>query len=151
VLDFGVVSRQGPESVAPITGAGIVLGTPGYVAPELMTGAGAFDRRADIYALGCVAFWLLTGQRPYEGSTAETALQQRSDSLALPPSTGATYPLPAGLDSLVLDSLSRDPARRPETAEAFAAQLDALRMDGRWDGRRARDWWEQHEPDCVGS
>ena len=98
-----------------------------------------------------MAFWLLTGRRPYEGSNAETALLQPSDSLALPPSSGATHPLPAGLDSLVLDSLARDPARRPETAEVFAARLDALRTDGRWDERRARDWWEQHEADCVQS
>jgi hypothetical protein len=67
------------------------------------------------------------------------------------PSSGATHPLPAGMDSLVLDSLSRDPARRPDTANAFAARLVALRPDGRWDERRAREWWERYEPDCIRS
>jgi DNA-binding NtrC family response regulator len=149
VLDFGVVSRQGRESLAPRTAAGIVLGTPGYLAPELLTGAGVFDQRADIYALGCVAFWMLTGRRPYEGSSAETGLMHGSD--ALPPhrSSGFTQSLPAGMDRLVLDCLATDPARRPATAEVVLERLDELPNEAAWDQRRARDWWEQHEPDCI--
>ena len=66
VLDFGVVSRQEQDAKTPITVAGLVLGTPAFLAPELGPGQGPFDRRADVYALGCVAFWLLTGRPPFE-------------------------------------------------------------------------------------
>ena len=73
VLDFGVVSRQGREPMAPITVAGMVLGTPAFLAPELVSGQGSFDGRADIYALGCVAFWLLTGRPPFEAERRDVA------------------------------------------------------------------------------
>ena len=149
VLDFGVVSRPGRESLAPITGAGTVLGTPGYLAPELLTGDGAFDRRADIYALGCVAFWLLTGRRPYEGSTAETVLTQQPDTR--PPAWPSSFAqsLPAGLDHLVLDCLSREASLRPATVEIITERLDGLPIDQRWTERRAREWWEHHAAECI--
>ena len=149
VLDFGVVSRQGRESLAPITGAGTVLGTPGYLAPELLTGDGAFDRRADIYALGCVAFWLLTGRPPYEGSTAETVLTQQPDTR--PPAWPSSFAqsLPAGLDHLVLDCLSREASLRPATVEIITERLDGLPIDQRWTERRAREWWEHHAAECI--
>jgi DNA-binding NtrC family response regulator len=150
VLDFGVVSRQERGSLAPITGAGIVLGTPGYLAPELLTGDGEFDRRADIYALGCVAFWLLTGQRPHEAGNAETLpMVRHPDTPSSPPSSSSIQPLPAGMDRLVLDCLSKDPSLRPATAEAVADRLDRLPVHAPWDERRAREWWEQHAAECI--
>ena len=148
VLDFGVVSRQGSESAAPLTAAGLIVGTPGFVAPELLKGDGAFDSRADIYALGCVAFWLLTGRRAHDGSNAETALLQLS-ALEPPSSSVAAQPLPQGMDRLVLDCLSQNPALRPQTADAVADRLDALPIEQRWDRQRARAWWEQHAADSV--
>ena len=78
VLDFGVVSRQARESTAPITVTGMVLGTPAFLAPELVSGQGSFDGRADIYALGCVAFWLLTGRPPFEADDAMSLLMHHS-------------------------------------------------------------------------
>ena len=129
----------------------MVLGTPGYVAPELMIGGGGFDHRADIYALGCVAFWLLTGRRPYEGSNAETVLLQQSGTLPGPPSSSTTQSLPAGMDRLVLDCLLKDPSLRPAAVEAFAERLDGLPMQERWDERRAREWWELHAAESVQS
>jgi DNA-binding NtrC family response regulator len=151
VLDFGVVSRQGREALAPLTEAGLVLGTPGFVAPELLTGRGVFDRRADIYALGCVAYWLLSGHTPYEDSNAVTTLTQKPEhSLGLP-SGAFSERLPAGMDALVLDCLSRDPSLRPQTAEDLADRLDALPCEREWNQRRAREWWEHHAADCLGT
>ncbi len=150
VLDFGVVSRAGQGAPAPITGAGTVLGTPGYVAPELVVSDAGFDGRADIYALGSVAYWLLTGRRPYEGSDAGSILIQQWEDAPQPPSIHSSQPIPEGLDRLVVECLSRDPAQRPATAEAFAERLDDLRFDARWDQRRARQWWAQHAAEYIG-
>jgi hypothetical protein len=151
VLDFGVVSRPGRESAAPITGPGTVLGTPGYLAPELLNTDGAFDARADIYALGSVTYWLLTGHRPYDGEDASAVLAQQWDAPPRPPSSVASQPLPDGMDSLVLACLSKDPLLRPSSVEAFAERLCALPLQQGWSQGRAREWWEEHAPEYVRS
>lgn len=109
----------------------------------------AFDGRADIYALGCVAYWLVTGRRPYEGSDAGSILIRQWESEPEPPSRHAGCPLPDGFDQIVLDCLSKDPARRPPDAEAFAARLDDLPLDREWDQQRTREWWAQHAAEYV--
>ena len=149
VLDFGVVSRHGRESPEPITGAGTVLGTPGFLAPELLTLHGAFDGRADIYSLGCVAFWLLTGRPPYAGSDANAILIQQWEAPPSPPSNSCDGPLPEGMDSLVLSCLSKDPSLRPATADALAGRLDEIALERPWNQRRAREWWEQHAAEYI--
>jgi serine/threonine-protein kinase len=151
VLDFGVVSRKERKASAHVTGAGFVLGTPGFVAPELVLGEGAFDGRADVYGLGCVAYWMLTGRRPYEGDDARTVLLQQTDaSLPPPPSTVAPHAMPPSLDALVLACLATTPERRPATVDRVRQQLDEIPLDPPWDERRGRAWWEQHAPDAVG-
>jgi DNA-binding NtrC family response regulator len=150
VLDFGVVSRQGPESTSPITVSGMVLGTPAFLAPELGSGQGAFDERADIYALGCVAFWLLTGRPPFEGGDQLAILMHHSTTTPDPPSTVSEWAIPADLDALVLECLSKEPSLRPASADVLREQLDTLPIPRPWDQRRAREWWEQHEPELTG-
>ena len=147
VLDFGVVSRQGQQ--ASITAAGVVLGTPAFHAPELLPGSAAFDHRADIYALGCVAFWLLTGRTPFEAGDALSLLMHHSNTPPMPPSSFSEETIPGDLDALVLDCLAKQPAARPATAEALLERLDALAIAQRWGRRHAREWWEMHEPELV--
>jgi DNA-binding NtrC family response regulator len=149
VLDFGVVSRQGQEPMAQITMTGMVLGTPAFLAPELGAGQGPFDQRADIYALGCVAFWLLTGRPPFEASDAMSLLMQHSTTEPAAPSTIAEEEIPAGLDALVLECLSKDPSLRPGSADLLADRLDTVSIANRWDQRRAREWWQIHEPTVL--
>lgn len=148
VLDFGVVSRRG-ESMAPLTLAGMVMGTPAFLAPELGQGHGAFDERADIYSLGCVAFWLLTGRPPFDAADAMSLLAQHSTTVPPAPSTLAPEPVAADMDALVLECLSKDPAHRPVSADILAERLDGLSIEQAWSQRRARAWWEQHEPDLI--
>jgi DNA-binding NtrC family response regulator len=149
VMDFGVVSRQGTQAAPTITVGGLVLGTPAFLAPELATGGGAFDARADIYGLGCVAFWLLTGRPPFEGADMMALLAHHAGTPAAPPSSLAGTVVPADVDALVLECLSKDPARRPATADDLWWRLDRLSVSGRWDERAARAWWEQHEPGLL--
>ena len=149
VLDFGVVSRRGRGPTQPITEIGMILGTPAFLAPELISGQGAFDRRADIYALGCVAFWLLTGRTPFEADDVMTLLTLHSTTAPVPPSSMSEELIPPDVDALVLECLSKKPSDRPASAEVLHERLDTLSVARQWDQRSARTWWEMHEPDLV--
>ncbi len=148
VLDFGVVSRRGRGAPAPITEAGLLLGTPAYLAPELV-GQGLFDARVDIYSLGCVAYWLLTGRPPFEGSDAMAVLLQHSSATPPAPSEVSEKPVPKDLDALVVECLSKDPRDRPADAERLASRLDSLSVAGWWTQQKARAWWALHEPELL--
>jgi serine/threonine-protein kinase len=149
VVDFGVVSRHASESTQ-ITTAGMILGTPAFLAPELVS-TQAFDGRADIYALGCVAFWLLTGRPPFEADDAMAILMHHAQTAPPPPSTMSEEPIPAQLDALVLECLEKDPARRPPSVDVLWERLDRVPLTREWNQRHARLWWEMHEPELVGS
>ena len=123
VVDFGVVSRHASER-AQITTAGMILGTPAFLAPELVSSQ-PFDGRADIYALGCVAFWLLTGRPPFEAADAMSILMHHAQTAPPAPSTMSEEPIPPQLDALVLECLEKDPSRRP-TAEALWERIDRV-------------------------
>jgi DNA-binding NtrC family response regulator len=148
VLDFGVVSHQARESMSPITVAGMVLGTPAFLAPELVSGQASFDERADIYALGCVAFWLLTGRPPFDAGDAVSLLMQHSTMTPSAPSAISARSIPADLDALVLECLSKDPSLRPASADLLGDRLARLSIAA-WDQQRAREWWQLHEPELA--
>jgi serine/threonine-protein kinase len=149
VVDFGVVSRHGSES-AQITTAGMILGTPAFLAPELVS-MQTFDGRADIYALGCVAFWLLTGRPPFEADDAMSILMHHAQTAPPAPSTMSEEPIPAQIDALVLECLEKEPARRPASVDMLWERLDRVPLTREWNQRHARLWWEMHEPELVGS
>jgi DNA-binding NtrC family response regulator len=151
VLDFGVVSWQGRDATAPITVTGLVVGTPAFLAPELLAGHGSFDARVDIYALGCVAFWLLTGRTPFETQDAMALLMQHSNVSPPAPSAIAPGSIPPEMDALVLECLSKDPALRPPTADELWDRLHHLGLPEEWNHARARAWWDVHEPTLTQS
>jgi Flp pilus assembly protein TadD len=124
VLDFGLAAH---EDASTITASGALLGTPAYVAPERVEGAGGrADRRADVWSLGVALFECLTGRRPFEGPSREALL--RAIVRDAPPDLRAlNREAPSDL-RLVLDvALEKDPARRYATAAAFADDLAAVR------------------------
>lgn len=146
VLDFGVVSRHGQEAMTAITAAGVVLGTPAFLAPELVGSNVAVDGRADLYSLGCVAYYLLTGRPPFEARDARSMIAQHAHTPPTPPSTATSQPIPGALDTLVLECLAKDPALRPASAHALREWLECVPLAIPWDQRRAREWWERHLP-----
>jgi DNA-binding NtrC family response regulator len=148
VLDFGVVSHKGRPATAQITMAGMVLGTPAFLAPELGSGQASFDGRADIYGLGCIAYWLLTARPPFEADDAMSLLRHHSETAPASPSTIVEH-LSADMEALVLECLSKDPALRPASADVLWERLDKLSIGGVWGQHRARAWWEQHEPEIL--
>lgn len=131
VLDFGTarVLPEVPGAPAPLcapTEDGLVLGEPGYIAPEVLGGAPA-DPRSDIYAAGVVLYRMLTGRGPFDeasGTRESLELQRRSDPVA--PSRRAASPVPAELDRLILQTLARDPRERYQTATEVCAALEAI-------------------------
>jgi serine/threonine-protein kinase len=127
VLDFGLVKSsagmQGDDSLA--TMAGMTLGTPAFMAPEMVQGE-AVDGRADLYSLGCVAYYLLTGHLVFEGETAIQTVVMHLQQEPVPPSRRTENPVPPALERLVLACLAKRPADRPESAADLAAALVGL-------------------------
>ena len=150
VLDFGLVKYDQDHSVMDTikTSTELTTGTPAYMAPEMANGE-AVDRRADLYALGCVAYWLLTGRLVFEADNPLRMLIQHIQAEPVPPGRRAGIVLPAGLESLILRCLEKDPARRPTSADEIAAALEAVPLDRPWDESRAHAWWDTHRDAAV--
>jgi serine/threonine-protein kinase len=145
VLDFGLVKAWGDEDESRLTLEGAVAGTPAYMAPELAMGGREVDGRADLYALGCVAYWLVTGRTVFQGASPMQVALQHVQAAPLAPSQTTELPVPLGLERLILDCLEKDPQHRPATAAALAEQLAALTLEP-WTQADAQRWWEIHFP-----
>jgi serine/threonine-protein kinase len=141
VLDFGLVKPVADASLErPLaTLDGPLMGTPAYMAPEMATGA-PVDARADVYAVGCVAFYLLTGRQVFDGQTVVQIIAQHLHAVPAAPSSLRAAPLPDGLDQLVAACLAKDPADRPQDAIDLARALSACHADA-WTDDDARAWW----------
>jgi hypothetical protein len=151
ILDFGLVRHSevdAPEKEA-LTKTGLLAGTPGYMAPEMALGDEAVDARADIYALGCVAYTLLTGRRVFEEKNVVATIFAHVHKPPLPPSEVSELPVPPGLDDVVLACLAKSPGDRPQTAEDLAHQLNRIDLPQAWTRERAEEWWRTHVPAAV--
>jgi serine/threonine-protein kinase len=147
VLDFGMVKRRGEAADADpkLTAENVVGGTPAYMAPEQALGD-AVDGRADLYALGCVAYWLLTGRPVFEGRTPADTMMQHVHGVVVPPSRRSELAIPGGLEAVVLAPLAKDPTARPQTADDVTARLREVTPDQPWTPERAAQWWDAHYP-----
>jgi eukaryotic-like serine/threonine-protein kinase len=148
VLDFGMVKLQRHEdpAEAQLTGAYSVIGSPASMAPEQVLGNRPVDGRSDLYSLGCVAYWLITGQQVFEGRTAMELMSQHAQAKPAAPSSRTELEVPAALDELVLECLAKDPADRPPSADALAERLASIEIPSPWTEPRAREWWDLHHP-----
>ena len=149
VLDFGLVKldtdRKGEDDVK-LTSEGSAGGTPAFMAPEVVLGVADTDHRVDLYALGCVGYWLLSGKLVFAGKSAVEVMFHHAHTPPSRPSTRSELPIPASLEDLVMDCLEKDPARRPASAEAVSAGLAAVALESPWTVERAERWWEMHRP-----
>jgi tRNA A-37 threonylcarbamoyl transferase component Bud32 len=141
VLDFGLVKAvvEKAERQTMATSAGLAPGTPAYMAPEMALGE-AVDGRADLYALGCVAYYLLTADLVFRAENALQLLAKHLNSDPVAPSQRTEAEIPPALDRLVLACLSKDPAARPQTASAVDQMLAAIPI-APWDEEHAARWW----------
>ena len=150
VLDFGLVAASADavsDMRTQLTADGVVSGTPAFMAPEMASGERAIDARTDVYALGCVAYWLLTGRVVFEGNSPMAVILKHAKDLPVPPSSRSELPIDPELERIVLTCLAKDPDDRPASAALLARQLEECgRTAGTWTNDRALQWWRMHAP-----
>lgn len=143
LLDFGLVKSLADHVSRDITRQVRVLGTPAYMAPERFTDAGAADQRADIYALGAVAYLLLTGKRIFADASGED-LQLRILHAPVPaPSTLGLAELPPALEELIMRCLAKKPSDRPASVDELLVTLEQVALSHPWSQAQARAWWQE--------
>ncbi len=154
MLDFGIVKRAQIEEQdrreLQLTAQGMITGTPAYIAPEMAVAEGPVDGRADLYSLGCVAYWLLSGQMVFDKPNPMAMVVAHSSEAPKPLSQRTEIDVPEGLEQIVMQCLAKDPADRPQNARALSDMLGALDVAGRWTEERKEDWWHKYGPPPLG-
>jgi serine/threonine protein kinase len=142
VLDFGLVKgdRRGLREDVRLTAPESLSGTPAYMAPEMAAGE-PVDARADLYALGCVGYFLVTGSLVFDGDNALQLVLKHIQTEPVPPSVRLGRPVPDALERVILSCLAKAPGARPADAATLA---DALTLAGAddWTQSDAKRWWE---------
>ena len=147
VLDFGLVKQTADgHTMTMVSMAGVVVGTPTYMAPESTLGHREVDGRTDLYSLGCVAYYMLTGQPVFAGNTpVATAIAHVQDT-PIPPSVRSPFTIPPALDTLIMECLAKDPDSRPTSAAVVNQRLATSVDASAWTPAAAQAWWERHQP-----
>jgi serine/threonine-protein kinase len=148
VLDFGL-ARFGNIDATRMTLDGVMSGTPAYMSPEAATGSLDIDGRADIYSLGCVAYWLLTGKFVFEAENALGMAFHHVNTAPVPPSLRTELPIPRDLERLIMDCLEKDRNRRPASIAEVARRLRAMKGIDVWSRDQAIHWWQTPEAATV--
>jgi serine/threonine-protein kinase len=143
VVDFGLVRDLEPASGARLTREDVVQGTPLYLSPEAIRAPDEVDARSDLYGLGAVGYYLVTGTHVFGGATTVEVCSHHLHTRPQPPSERLGRPVPAGLERLLLACLEKDPARRPASAADLRDALADLEDIARWGESEAREWWER--------
>ena len=148
VLDFGLVTSLRAIRAEPqLTQQGLAPGTPAFMAPELAMSGTSTDPLVDVYALGCVAYWLVCGRLVFEGPTPTAILVQHAKDPPPPPSTRTEVPVHPALEELILRCLRKDPQERPASARELSRLLAACAgLLPAWTEERAIEWWRIHSP-----
>ena len=145
VLDFGLVKGAQAEDDPTKTQENQITGTPAYLAPEALRGDPPVSAKSDLYALGCVAFFLLTGRPVFQGKTTVAIASAHLHDNPAKPSKYADG-VPAALDALVLELLAKDVDERPSDAAEVALRLRAIHLPV-WTRDQADEWWATHLSD----
>jgi len=151
VVDFGLVkdvgkeARGGATSEPALTHENTITGTPLYIAPETVTAPESVDARADIYALGAVGYWLLTGTHVFGGKSILEVCAHHLHSVPDAPSARLGAPVSSDLEAVLLACLAKRPEDRPASAHVLRERLRACTAAGRWTNARAAKWWAAHK------
>jgi len=150
VVDFGLVKdvglpAAGESTFEPaLTLADTIHGTPLYIAPETMIAPDTVDARTDLYALGAVGYWLLTGTHVFSGKSILEVCTHHLHSVPDPPSTRLGARVTPDLEAVLLACLAKRPEDRPASAHVLRDRLRACVAAGRWTNARAAQWWAVH-------
>jgi serine/threonine-protein kinase len=142
VLDFGlarfVENAPGQRTMFPM-----VAGTPAFMAPEAVLTRDV-DVRADLYAVGAVGYWMLTGELLFDGLSDYETLLEHANKTPVPPSERTETFIPPALEAIIMACLEKSPADRPQTAAELALRLKAVPLDATWTEERAGQWWQAY-------
>ena len=142
VVDFGLVKDLEHRGGVGLTQADVVAGTPLYLSPEAITAPETVSARSDLYSLGAVGYFALTGTHVFDGRTLVEVCSHHLHTTPEPPSTRLGRPVDPDLESLILDCLAKDPARASGGAHEVRRRLEECDAFGRWTSDDARAWWD---------
>jgi eukaryotic-like serine/threonine-protein kinase len=143
VLDFGLVKVLDNDETK-MTAEGATTGTPAYMAPEMFVGTSPVDGRTDLYGLGCVAYWLITGSLVFDEINAAAMMLAHLQKIPVAPSKRSDLAVPASLDRAIMMCLAKAPAERPNGAEVLERMLEGCDGVGSWTPQDAERWWHTH-------
>jgi hypothetical protein len=143
VLDFGLVKARNVQGQVELTGATATLGTPLYMSPEAVEHPDRVDASTDLYSLGCVGYYLLTGETVFAGLSVGEVLLQQVRSVPEKPSVRLRQPVSPDLEDLLMSCLAKQPAQRPASADALEAALAKCAAAARWTRVEADEWWRK--------
>jgi serine/threonine-protein kinase len=144
VLDFGLAKQLEVQESVALTKTGVAVGTPRYISPEAIKGAENIDGRSDLYCLGAVAYWMITGRPVFDSSSSVELMIDHMRAIPSPPSQVTELSIPRDLEIIVMQCLSKDPNDRFQTAEEMELALRAIHFDEPWTQQKAREWWDLH-------
>jgi serine/threonine protein kinase len=144
VLDFGLVKQIGGEDTRDLTAHMRILGTPLYMSPERIRNPADADGRADIYALGAVGFFLLTGKRLFDTETEHDLTYHVLHETPRLASECSPFAVPVELDALIGRCLEKEAAKRPQTIAEMASALDGVLVHQPWRRDQIEAWWHKN-------
>jgi serine/threonine protein kinase len=145
VLDFGLVKAIDEGKQAGMTAANALTGTPLYMAPEAIQAPNTVDARSDLYAVGAVGYFLLTGKPVFDAASIVELYQQHVDVIPDPPSQRLGKAISSELEHAILTCLEKSRAKRPHTARDLAQLLARCPMASQWSVEESEEWWSKHE------
>jgi serine/threonine protein kinase len=144
VLDFGLVKAVDGPAVAQLSRTGAFAGTPLYMAPEAITSPDRVDARTDLYAVGAVGYFLVTGHDVFEGSSVVEICVHHLHTQPVLPSSRLGAPVPADLEAVLLSCLAKSPDDRPRDADDLRARLLACADADAWTDEQSTHWWRSN-------
>jgi serine/threonine protein kinase len=149
LLDFGLVKAVDTQRESGLTAAGALTGTPLYLSPEAIQQPEEVDARSDLYAVGAVGYYLLTGVPVFEGASAVDVCMHHVQTPPVPPSKRFSQSLSADIEALIMTCLTKDPKDRPVSARDLAEKLANCQAASTWTAADAEAWWRQHSPEST--
>ncbi|PHR96064.1 MAG: serine/threonine protein kinase [Blastopirellula sp.] len=145
VLDFGLVKAVDDKKQANLTGENGLTGTPLYMSPEAIQSPMSVDARSDLYGLGAVGYFLLTGKTVFDANSIIELCKKHVDEAPIPPSERLGKPVSSELENALLMCLEKARSLRPQTAKDLAALLQKCPEYTDWSSDKADAWWRKHE------
>jgi hypothetical protein len=141
VLDFGLAKALDGEEKMNVTSPNTLMGTPLYLSPEAVSQPDAVDARSDVYAVGAVGYFLLTGSPVFTGATVMEICMKHAKEIPEPPSIRIGKPINPRLEALLLRCLAKTPAERPKDADELLHELEKCPIEQTWTAADASKWW----------